>query len=425
MKKLFFFLLISIFFVSCHSGYNRDVSCDLDKLNLKGNIVKMELITQTTIPISEWLYTTYDKVDLSRSYKHDAVYSFMGNSVLEFNNKGNICSQRIYNNQGKLLYNNKFLTSQTVTLYNPINPNINELVDELEFSYDETGRIVSQKTFHKGKLFLTRKVLYNSQGDIDKVICDFDGLAFHYGEDLIVSSDTTFFIYLEYDSFKNWTLAEIYHKGRLSTDKYKFKVRRKITYYNEDTNDSQSLISQLPKWIEETKLSNDSLSFALVKKECFEKVLSLNIPSNAPLDIRNPMPNSLLYRMETKNGFFCVFLNYEQPLGNIFKDMTIEEADKGYSIALAQSGDLVLGFLDYSSKELINNQQCSYLKYYSYASAGYLSTGDPVITEMYKFQPVYGGMVYSVNIGYDSYHKYLYEELANKIKNSITINLNN
>ena len=30
--SIFFFLLISIFFVSCHSGYNRDVSCDLDKL---------------------------------------------------------------------------------------------------------------------------------------------------------------------------------------------------------------------------------------------------------------------------------------------------------------------------------------------------------------------------------------------------------
>ena len=77
MKNNLLILLFSTILLSCNSGYKRDDNCDLDKLNLKGNVVKLELISQTTIPISEWLYTSVSSIDLSRSCRENAVYSFM------------------------------------------------------------------------------------------------------------------------------------------------------------------------------------------------------------------------------------------------------------------------------------------------------------------------------------------------------------
>ena len=62
MKCILFCGLLA-FLVACST----DEQTDLNRLNIKGNVVKLEVSTQTTIPISEWLYTDIDKVDFHRS----------------------------------------------------------------------------------------------------------------------------------------------------------------------------------------------------------------------------------------------------------------------------------------------------------------------------------------------------------------------
>ena len=61
------------------------------------------------------------------------------------------------------------------------------------------------------------------------------------------------------------------------------------------------------------------------------------------------------------------------------------------------------------------------MNYALYASACYLSTGNPVITDFIQIQPEVDGIVYTVAIGYDSYHSYLYDPWAEKILNTINI----
>lgn len=51
---------------------------------------------------------------------------------------------------------------------------------------------------------------------------------------------------------------------------------------------------------------------------------------------------------------------------------------------------------------MINSNRCVYMNYALYASACYLSTGNPVITEFIQIQPEVDGIVYTVAIGYDS-----------------------
>ena len=85
MKCILFCGLLA-FLVACST----DEQTDLNRLNIKGNVVKLEVSTQTTIPISEWLYTDIDKVDFHRSIRNDAVYSFCGQSSMTFDKAGKL-----------------------------------------------------------------------------------------------------------------------------------------------------------------------------------------------------------------------------------------------------------------------------------------------------------------------------------------------
>ena len=97
MKNIIILILAVTFFISCSESNKTDGNktkieqeCDLNILNLKGKVQKLEIITQTTIPISEWLYTNVDGESFNRICRQDALYSFIGNSILYFDNSGNL-----------------------------------------------------------------------------------------------------------------------------------------------------------------------------------------------------------------------------------------------------------------------------------------------------------------------------------------------
>lgn len=391
---------------------------DLKSLNLKGNVKKVELITQTPIPVSEWFYTGINFSDYSRKCRKNAVYTFVGNSAVNFNESGRIISQIVYSNDGSVLFEKLPFCEDRLTLYQPINIKVNELLDGWKFEFDDSGRVVRQMTKHDGKLFLDRKITYTENGNIAMVICNYSGL--NMDEIDYYPTDTTFFTYSKTDSIGNWTEAVIEHRGLSNTDSYVMNIKRQITYFGED--DKEPLIEGIKSWNEEQEASYPQEPSTFTVENFFGNSISISIPSQMEVSTTYNVPNSLLYQLPNAKGFFNLTITKMKQNESIFDNEESPDLYDAMSYMLGQNGVVVMKWLGFSNKELINNQKSLMYGYCFYATGGYLNTGDPIITEEYDFQPNNGNTVYSVAVGYDSYHAYLYKPWAEIIKNSITIN---
>lgn len=413
MKKFLFFMILATAIVSCSETTSTE--SDLHGLNLKGDVVKLEVITQTTIPVSEWFFTGIDFNDYTTHCRKDAIYTFVGNSSISFDEYGRVSSQLVYDNEGDILFGELPYRGESLTLYQPINIKVNELSDDWNFEYDDSLRVIRQTTSHEGKMFLDRKVFYNDRGDIDYVTCNYSGLNMSWGYE---PSDTTFFTYNEYDSTGNWVKATIEHRGRLNTDSYIMNVIRQLTYKGEPG--KKPLLDKLKPLNNELEVSTSNEMPTMVNKEFFNGALSLQMPMELEVCVTYNVPNSLLYQLPNAEGFFNMTVTKENKNGNIFELEPSQEVYDAFSFALGSNGTVILKWFDYSNSENINNSKCVEMKYAFYATGGYLNTGDPVITELIEFQPE-PNIVYTIAIGYDSYHKNLYKSWAEEIKNSIII----
>lgn len=396
---------------------NMPITNDLKSLNLKGHVKRVDIITQTSIPISEWFYSQIDFSDFQSSYRDDAIYSFIGNSTMEFSESGMLENQIVYNGEGNVIFQGLPTRKNQMTLYQPINININELSDGWSFNFDEKNRIIQQTTSHNGEIFLDRHIKYDNNGDIDYVVCEYAGLKMEsIGH---VPSDTTFFHYIERDTVGNWTKAIIEHKGRLTTDSYRVNVKRKITYYN--SGDSGSIVGTLKSWNAEERMNYPRKDVSMTPKSFFNSAIEISMPQQMQRDLSYNVPNSLLYRLNEETGFFSMTITKVEQSENIYQNEPSKDLLDAISYYFGMQGTVVLKWYDYRNNAMINSNRCVYMKYALYASAGYLSTGDPVITEFIQIQPEVDGIVYTVAIGYDSYHSYLYGPWAEKILNTINI----
>ena len=290
--------------------------------------------------------------------------------------------------------------------------------DGWKFEFDDSGRVVRQTTKHDGRLFLDRKITYDENGDIAMVICNFAGL--NMGEIDYQPTDTTFFTYSKLDLNGNWTEAIIEHRGRLNTDSYIMNVKRQITYFGEE--DKKPLIEDLKSWNEEQEASYPQEPPTFIVENFFDNSISIDLPSQMEVSTTYNVPNSKLYQLPNAKGFFNLTISKLEQNGSIFDNVESTDLYDAMSYMLGQNGVIVLKWLGFSNKEVVNNEKCVKLSYAFYATGGYLNTGDPIITEEYEFQPNNGETVYTVAIGYDSNHAYLYKPWAERIKNSIIIN---
>lgn len=416
MKQIKILTLIVVFLTSCSS--NMVTTNDLKPLNLKGNVKKVELITQTSIPVSEWFYTGIDFDDYNRKCRRNAIYTFVGNSSIQFSESGTIHSQTVYSNDGSILFEGLPLRDELLTLYQPINIKVKELSDGWDFEYDNNARIVRQTTSHDGKMFLDRKIEYNENGDIAMVTCNYAALNMDNID--YQHTDTTFFTYSNTDSCGNWTKATIEHKGRLSSDSYKMKIKRQITYFGKE--EKKALIDELKSWNKELEemFSQDIPLF--VKKDLFDNDISVSIPEQMEICTSYNVPDGFLYQLPNSKGFFNITVTKVKQNGSIFENEVSTDIYDAMSYMLGQNGTVVVKWLGYSNNETLNNEKCLKLSYAFYSRAGYLNTGIPGIIETFGFQPDGCNIVYTVTIGYNSNQAYLYKPWVEKIKSSIIIN---
>ena len=412
MKCILFCGLLA-FLVACST----DEQTDLNRLNIKGNVVKLEVSTQTTIPISEWLYTDIDKVDFHRSIRNDAVYSFCGQSSMTFDKAGKLSELIVFDNMGNTIYRNPELT-RPLTLYNPININVNELADGWSYENDSMGRIVKQKNEHDGNLNFERFVTYNKRGDIDMIVCKYNHLKLQAYDETYTPADTTFFKYTQFDGEGNWTAATIQKRGRLKTDSYAMNVRRQLTYAEHEK--QKDLIRNLQSW-NEGIIKSMPVHIKMKPWYFFGDALQLEMPERMRLEeTLSTNDNLKVYKLDTDSGYFSISVSIGQQDESIY-DATDEEANNAMTYSLAQSGIVILKWQGFSIVN-VNGKRFGEINYSHYASGGFLSTGDPVVVKILSYQENGTNACASISFGYDSCHESLYKPLIEKILSTIKIN---
>ncbi|MDE5788003.1 MAG: hypothetical protein K2H79_05620, partial [Bacteroidaceae bacterium] len=87
------------------SSYERQDGCTLDKLHIYGNVRKIEVMSLTTVPLTEMLVDVYNP--------EETLPIFCGNFNIDFDNTGNIRKLFMYGVDGKELFRvNKFKFSE-------------------------------------------------------------------------------------------------------------------------------------------------------------------------------------------------------------------------------------------------------------------------------------------------------------------------
>ena len=412
MKCILIFGLLA-FLASCSTNEESD----LNRLNIKGDVVNIEISTQTTIPISEWLYTDINKVDFQRSVRNDAVYSFCGQSSMAFDKYGNLSELTVFDNLRKPLYGKPEFT-RSITLYNPININVNELADGWSYENDHMGRIVVQKSEHDGNLNFERHITYNKRGDIDMVVCKYNHLKLQTYDDTETPTDTTFFKYAQFDREGNWTAATIQKRGRLKTDSYTMNVQRQLTYAGQEK--QKDLIRNLQSW-NKGIIKDKPTDLKMKPQSFFGDIIRLDMPERMRMEeALSTNDNLKVYKLDTDSGYFSISVSIGQQDGSIY-DVTDEEANNAMTYSLAQSGIVILKWQGFFVVN-VNGKRFGEINYCHYASGGILSTGDPVVVKILSYQENGTNVCTSISFGYDSCHESLYKPLMEKIISTIKIN---
>ena len=225
----FFFLLICIStFFSCQS-YERKSGCHLDKMHLKGNVVKIETIVRSTMPLTEIYANAFDP--------QYAISTYAGNIAIEIDNDGNIKHSIGYGLDGKKIFDvDKYTPANDECLSPaiPIGPGAKQNIDNIKTITSENGDVVNVKYFDGDELIWNQKAFYNEDGSPKSIVKEYTNLSIKTDLLNIEYADTTTFSYLEYDNLGNWTEAEISYKGVLPKHAHSFKIKRQITYLEDD-----------------------------------------------------------------------------------------------------------------------------------------------------------------------------------------------
>ena len=223
--------------LSC-GRYEREEGCHLDKLCVNGDVVKIETIVQSTIPVTE-LY--------AESFDPSATVSFFaGNTTLEFDGRGNIKEFVGFGINGDELFScNSFKTDGQGLMSPAIALGADGKRKVLQIAADQVSNSnVRRVTYSDNSgIMWIQTATYNDDGTPKMITKEYPKMEISFAKEKISYHDTTTFNYLQRDTLGNWTEAEVVYKGILRKHDYRYRIKRQITYYGERK--KQPLIDEL------------------------------------------------------------------------------------------------------------------------------------------------------------------------------------
>lgn len=425
MKVLhFFFLLICIStFYGCHS-YERKPGCHLEKMHLKGNVVKIETIVQSTMPLTEIYAKAFDP--------QYAISTYAGNITIDIDNDGNIKHSIGYGLDGKIIFDTDKYNPENDGCMSPavpIGPSAKQNIDHIKTITSANGNVVNIKYYDGAELIWNQKAIYNEDGTPKSIIKEYTKLNIKTDLLTISYADTTTFSYIEYDNHGNWTEAEVSYTGILPKHAHSYKIMRQITYLGEDK--KSALIDKLTtynKSIITTTDATDQVSLGEYGTMRIPHYMALQSKDYIN-DVKDFMPSSQRDQMhylfmsvyDDKDAYATISVNFiptDDPNG--FDDMTEdelrynEETDKFIeeqnTTVMAQGGTYVLKWLPYQFTT-ISGHRALKLTYYRYGNGSPI----PVYCENYTIPMTDGNTICVIF----SFQSNLYYRFYNDFKNSI------
>lgn len=423
----FFSLLICIFsFFSCQS-YERKPGCHLDKMHIKGNVVKIETIVQSTMPLTEIYAKAFDP--------QYAISTYAGNISIEIDNDGNIMHSEGYGLDGKKIFDaGKYTPENDGCSFPavPIGPGAKQNINNIKTITSENGDIVNIKYFDGGKLIWNQKAFYNKDGSIKSIVKKYTQLSIKTDLLNIEYADTTTFSYLKYDNLGNWTEAEISYKGVLPKHAYSYKIKRQITYLEDDK--KPALINELTAYNKSNMTTTDitdqvSLGIygtmriphymALQSKDYINSVKNFISPSQ-----RDQMHYLFMSVYDDKDAYATISVNFIPGDGsNGYDDLSPEELEydeetdkfieEQNTSVMAQGGTYVLKWLPYQFTTICGRRALK-LTYYRYGNGSPI----PVYCENYTIPMVDGNTVCVIFSFQSNLYNRFYKDFQNSI-NSI------
>lgn len=421
-----FTLCISVFVLLSCQNYERKPGCHLDKMYIKGNVVKVEAIVQSTMPLTEIFAKSFDV--------QYAISTYAGNIAIEFNNDGNIKRSIGYGIDGKIIFDGKYNPESDVCSSPAvaIGPDSNQNIDNIKTITSKNGDIVNIKYYDGDELIWNLKAFYNEDGSMKSIVKEYAQLRIKTDFLNIAYTDTTTYNYIEYDNLGNWTEAEISYKGVLPKHAHSYKIKRQFTYLKDDN--KPALIGKLTAYNKANMTSNDETDMvllggygtmriphymALLSRDDINEVRSFMSPS-----VRNRMHYLFMSEYDNKDAYASISVNFIPGDGSNGydnmspKDMEYdEEIDKlieeQFTTAVAQWGVYILKWLPYKYTT-ISGRRALKLRYYRYGKGSPI----PVYCENYTI-PMADGNTICVVLSFQSnqYNRF-YNDFAQSI-NSI------
>ncbi len=427
VQKYVFLLLSAVpVLLSCGSGYRRLDGCHLEKMGISGNVVKLETIVQSSIPLTELYANAFDP-----RYE---VSMYGGNVCVEFDNNGNVKSHKGYGVDGSLLYDvpdfdlqNEMSTIPCV----PAGPESKRQIDKIETVSSEGGKIVNAKYYEGDKLIWDQKVSYNDDGTPRVITKEYELMSIKTEMFTLSRADTTTYNYLSYDHMGNWTEVEVVYRGILPSHAHSYKIRRQLTYLGEEEN--SPLIEKLKEYNRVESLPASDVDIIRLGNYGAIAIPHYMIPK--PMEMKvdpNRLAGRLGLRMEELLG---VIYDGTDAYSTISVNLTHGSDTEGFdglsseeleydeefdrylgeqnSAVMAQGGVYVLRWLPYEFTT-VSRRRALRVRYYRYGSGSPI----PVYCETYTI-PIGDGNTVSVTYSFQSNLDYRFRSDFDKAVHSI------
>lgn len=319
--------------LSCKEDYLRVEGCHLDKMGIQGNVVKIETIVQSTIPLTELYSNAFDPRYVLSMYA--------GNICIELDNQGNVKRSIGYGMDGQQLFNERYYIPKDdagMTMGVPIGPDAKQVINDIETVLSDDGQVINVKYYSGNDLIWNQQAFYNSDGTFNTIIKEYESLSVRTDYFEILYADTTRIKYLSYDSHDNWTEAEVDYVGILPKHAHKYKIKRQITYFGEEK--KSALINELKRYNQ-----GDIYVTSHTEHVRFGRYGSMSIPG---------------YMAEQSESFINDVINYNsttQQINYLFMSQyNDDDAYATFSVELVKGTD-ANGFDDMSPAELRYNDE--------------------------------------------------------------------
>ena len=159
------YLVNIICLTGCKNEYVREKGCHLDKMGINGNVVKVETIVQSSMPLMEMFAKTFDPKYTLTTYGI--------NISIDFDNHGNVKNTVGYGLDGEILFKEKKYIQNKDMISSPcvIAPPTSEgKVHHTKAVYNEKGQVVNIKYYCGDDVLWNQTASYNEDGTMDTII---------------------------------------------------------------------------------------------------------------------------------------------------------------------------------------------------------------------------------------------------------------